>query len=488
VLARPALAVAAAAAVTAFAGLAVARLPRELVPAGASPGLIVRWRLAPDLTPEAARRLGTAAEEGIARAVAGMSAERLALQLTPPEPGEDRDETGRLLLTFPDAAAAGRARPRLRAALGRLPGVEAWIEPRPSAFVEAVERAGRRLELVATAATPERADALASRAAAALGATAQAGGGNAGRRNRPQPAVLLSWDLARLASLGVDRAVLEKQVRDGLGDQTAGRLRLDGVEPEIRVRAVEPGDPSLLPVAVKDRVVPLAALARLELGARPPVLERLDGRPAARRVFDTVQGDPEAALGTARGAGEEIALGGRALELRRAFGQLRLALGLSLVLVFLTVAALYESFRIPLVVMTTVPVALGGALGLLLITGQSLNILSFLGLILLAGIVVNNAIVLVHRIEEHRRAGDAVEAAIRRAAAERYRPILMTTVCTIAGMLPLAVLGGAGVELRRSLALAVMGGTLTSVFASLLLVPVLHRALARRSPQPGGRE
>jgi HAE1 family hydrophobic/amphiphilic exporter-1 len=493
VLARPSLAVVAALLVTAFAGLAIVRLQRELVPAGASADLVVRWRLAPDLTPEAARQLGITVESELARALVGTKAERLALQLTPPEPGEDRDETGRLVAVFPDPAAAARATPRLRAALARLPDVEAWIEPRPSAFVEAVERAGRRLEVVATAATPERADELASRAAAALsgGKAGDRAGDRAregsGRRNRPQQAVLLSWDLARLATLGADRTALEKQVRDSLGDQTVGRLRLDGVEPEIRVRAVEPLDPALLPVTAKGSAVPLAALARLTPGMRPPVLERLDGRPAARRVFDTVQGDPEAALfslTSAKTSGEEVMLGGQALELRRAFSQLRLALGLSLVLVFLTVAALYESFRIPLVVMTTVPVALAGALGLLLVTGQSLNILSFLGLILLAGIVVNNAIVLVHRIEEHRRSGDdgmTIETAIRRAAAERYRPILMTTVCTVAGMLPLAVLGGAGVELRRSLALAVMGGTLTSVFASLLLVPVLHRALARNA-------
>jgi HAE1 family hydrophobic/amphiphilic exporter-1 len=484
VLARPALAVVAALIVTLAAVVAFARLPRELVPAAASPDLVVRWRLAPDLTPEAARSLGTKVEEEIARALEpslpGTGVR--ALQLPPPEPGEDREETGRLIATFPDAASAGRARPRLRAALARLPDVEAWIEPRPSAFVEAVERAGRRLELVATAATPERADALASRAADALVSDTTAAGlrESAGRRNRQQPALLLSWDLPRLAALGIEPAVLENQVRQGLGDQTAGRMRIDSVEPEILVRAVEPADPRLLPVAAQGAVVPLAALARLTPGARPPILEQQDGRPASRRIFDAVRGDPEAVLarmvtGTKRGAGEEIALAGQALELRRAFGQLRLALLLSLALVFLTVAALYESFRIPLVVMVTVPVSLGGALGLLALTGQSLNILSFLGLILLAGIVVNNAIVLVHRIEEHRRSGEGTETAIRRAAAERYRPIVMTTLCTLAGMLPLALLSGPGVELRRSLALAVMGGTLTSVFASLLLVPVLYR-------------
>ncbi|HEX4498559.1 MAG TPA: efflux RND transporter permease subunit, partial [Thermoanaerobaculia bacterium] len=172
---------------------------------------------------------------------------------------------------------------------------------------------------------------------------------------------------------------------------------------------------------------------------------------------------------------ERVTPAGQALELGRAFGQLRLALSLSLLLVFLTVAALYESLRTPLVVMTTVPVAVGGALGLLALAGQTLNVLSFLGLILLAGIVVNNAIVLVHRIEDHRRAGEELDRAVRLAGAERYRPILMTTLATVAGMLPLALLGGEGVELRRSLALGVIGGMSLSTFASLLLVPVLYR-------------
>jgi len=153
---------------------------------------------------------------------------------------------------------------------------------------------------------------------------------------------------------------------------------------------------------------------------------------------------------------------------------------LALVLVFLTVAALYESLTVPLVVMTTVPVAAAGALGVLWLSGQSLNVMSFLGLILLAGIVVNNAIVLVHRIEQLHGAGSAPLAAIREAAAERYRPILMTTLTTLLGMIPLAALGGEGIELRRALAVAVSGGLLSSLFAALVVVPVLYQVLVRR--------
>jgi HAE1 family hydrophobic/amphiphilic exporter-1 len=418
--------------------------------------------------------------------VAGAQAGRLAWHSPESDlAAGDAEETGRIELRFADPASAARARKTLRAALSRLPDVEVWVEPRTSAFLQSIERAGRRLEVVASAATPERATALARRVEERL-----RGGGlrEAGlRRDRDRAALLLSWDVPRLAALGADRDQLEQQVRVALADQTAGRARIDGVEPDIVIRPTQQEDPALLPVLASSKadgpgVLPLGALARFAAGARPPVLEREDGLPAVRLAFDGGLGnrDPEALLrGVARAADEQVAPGGQALELRRAFGQLQLALSLSLLLVFLTVAALYESLTTPLVVMTTVPVALGGALGLLAAAGQTLNVLSFLGLILLAGIVVNNAIVLVHRIEDHLRAGSAVDAAVRQAGAERYRPILMTTLTTVAGMLPLALLGGEGVELRRSLALAVIGGMTLSTFASLLLVPVLYRFIHR---------
>jgi len=474
-LARPSLPVLAALAATVLALLAVMILPRELVPDSPTRDLVVRYRLPPDLAPEGARRLGAEVEARLA-----TRARRVAIQLA--EPRED-EEDGRIEIRFTDAGAAAGARREIRTALARLPGVEAWVEPRPSTFVEAIEKAGRRLEVVATAATPERAEALARRSAERL--RSAAGLRETGlRRDRGRQALLLSWDVPRLAALGADRDRLEEQVREALDNQNAGRVRIDGVEPDVVVRPTEQEDPAILPVFAKGSVIPLGALARLVPGIRPAALQREDGLPAVRMAFDGgLQGrDPEELLrGVAKAADEAVAPGGQALELRRAFGQLRLALALSLLLVFLTVAALYESLVTPLVVMTTVPVALGGALGLLALTGQTLNVLSFLGLILLAGIVVNNAIVLVHRIEDHLRAGALIGEAVRRAGEERYRPILMTTLATVTGMLPLALLGGEGVELRRSLALAVIGGMSLSTFASLLLVPVLYLRAWRRA-------
>ena len=204
-------------------------------------------------------------------------------------------------------------------------------------------------------------------------------------------------------------------------------------------------------------------------------LERRNGRPAGRLELNSgIARTTEILRGHVPAADEVVELGGRERELRRSFSQLALALGLALILVFLTIAAIYESLAMPLVVMATVPVAAVGAFGGLAIGGQSLNVMSLLGLILLTGIVVNNAIVLVHRAEQWRGEGLGSLEAVRTAASERYRPILMTTLTTLLGMLPLAILGGEGVELRRALAVSVSGGLVTSWAATLLLVPVLY--------------
>ena len=364
----------------AVALLALAVLPRELVPDAATRDLVVRYRLDPDLAPEAARRLGAEVEARTAAALAGAQAGRLAWQSPESErPPDDAEETGRIELRFADPASAARAAEAAAAALARLPGVEVWVEPRPSAFLQSIERAGRRLEVVASAATPERAAALARRVEARL-RRRPACARRACRRDRDRTALLLSWDVPRLAALGADRDRLEAAGARGPGGPDR-RPR-----PHRRRRARHRGPPDRAggpgaaagPGAAKadePGVLPLGALARLDAGVAP-ARARTRGRPAggAPGLRRAASGDrePEALLrGVARAADEQVAPGGQALELRRAFGQLRLALSLSLLLVFLTVAALYESLRTPLVVMTTVPVALGGALGLLALTGQS---------------------------------------------------------------------------------------------------------------------
>ncbi|MES1243317.1 MAG: efflux RND transporter permease subunit, partial [Acidobacteriota bacterium] len=181
-LARPVAVVIAGAATAAVAVLALAVLPRELVPDAPARELVVRYRLAPDLAPESARRLGHAVAAAASRSGAVSAEREMALQL-PEEP--DREETGQVVLAYPDARTAARARSEVRAAVSRLPDVEVWVEPRTSAFVEPIERAGRRLEVLATASTPERAAALAGRVRQRLGGSLRE---STGRRNRALPA------------------------------------------------------------------------------------------------------------------------------------------------------------------------------------------------------------------------------------------------------------------------------------------------------------
>ena len=430
-----------------------------------------------------------------------------------PESVEEVD-LGEIEIVLPPGADTGRMVAELTGATARQPGIRTETRVRRGAIAAAVERSSQRLEVEVSAATQRRAEHLARRVREAVAVThpgIELRPSSHTSRSRPRPSLDLEWDAWRLAQAETDPDHLANQVRSALGGFYAGRLDAEGVEPEVLVAATLPADLRLLPVKATPsadaagrvsagqhlgdeppRVLPLAAFAAIEQRLQPPALERRDGRPALRLevVGAGETGGAVAAIGPAQlesifssmplAVDERVRLVGQVHELRRSFGQLRLALFLALILVFLTVAALYESLTLPLVVMTTVPVAAAGALTALMLTGQSLNVMSFLGMILLAGIVVNNAIVLVHRIEQLIAQGTAALEAVRQAAGERYRPILMTTLTTLLGMVPLAALGGQGVELRGALAVAVSGGLVTSFFATLFVVPILHRALVRR--------
>jgi HAE1 family hydrophobic/amphiphilic exporter-1 len=337
-----------------------------------------------------------------------------------------------------------------------LPG--AAIRVRPSAFIEAVGGDADRVELVASAPTEAEAAALAKRL-----------GGRAPDARASNNALFVRWDEQRLAANGVDRHAVERDVRAALGDLDAGRADIGVAEAEIRLLPTR----GVIPVRMKDGIVPLAAVAGMRMGERAPVVFHDDGRPARRLLFD---GDaPLPSLETT--GGERIRIAGHARELTDAYAQLRLAAILAVILLYLTVAAFYESLLLPLLVMAALPFAAGGGLVALLLTGQSLNVMSMIGLIFVGGVVVNHTVVLIDRAEQLRRAGIGELEAIRRAAADRYRPVMMTTITAILGMLPLAILGGDGVELRRAVAVVVVGGLVTATAGTLLLIPLLHRAI-----------
>jgi HAE1 family hydrophobic/amphiphilic exporter-1 len=163
------------------------------------------------------------------------------------------------------------------------------------------------------------------------------------------------------------------------------------------------------------------------------------------------------------------------------FRSLQLALLLAVFLVYLVMASQFESLLHPFVIMFTIPLALIGAVFALWITGSTLSVVVFIGLILLAGIVVNNAIVLIDFINQLREKGMEKLEAIVEAGRSRLRPIMMTTLTTVLGLLPLALGLGEGAEVRAPMAITVIGGLTVSTMLTLLVIPVMYAVMDRRA-------
>ncbi|HKN46716.1 MAG TPA: efflux RND transporter permease subunit, partial [Candidatus Polarisedimenticolia bacterium] len=236
-----------------------------------------------------------------------------------------------------------------------------------------------------------------------------------------------------------------------------------------------------LPIALGASVVPVARLARPVEERSASTLYRENLSPAALASGDVEGGDlgglTRSVTARLRGlplpAGYRLEIGGRAESQARAFREILLVLGLGVLVVFAVLVAQFRSARAALLVLFTVPPALGGGILFLAVTGVPLNVSSLMGLVLLVGLVVKNGILLVGSAIGRIDAGEPLGGALLFAGRRRLRPILMTTLCTIFGLLPLAFSLGAGSELQRPLAVAVIGGLLFSTAATLFLLPAL---------------
>ncbi|MCC5853442.1 MAG: efflux RND transporter permease subunit, partial [Alkalimonas sp.] len=165
---------------------------------------------------------------------------------------------------------------------------------------------------------------------------------------------------------------------------------------------------------------------------------------------------------------------GQSEEMSRAYQSLMMALLLAVFLVYLVMASQFENLLQPLVILFTVPLAGAGAILGLWLTGTGLSVIVFIGLIMLAGIVVNNAIVLIDRINQLRQTGLQLREAVLQAGESRLRPVLMTTLTTVLGLLPLALGSGEGSEVRAPMAITVIFGLLLSTLLTLVFIPVLY--------------
>jgi multidrug efflux pump len=181
----------------------------------------------------------------------------------------------------------------------------------------------------------------------------------------------------------------------------------------------------------------------------------------------------------------ETDLSGEARDLRDTSSGTLFAFVFALLLIYFVLAAQFESFRDPIAILLTVPLAIVGAVGALWLFGQTLNIFSQIGMIMLIGLVTKNGILIVEFANQQREQGlSPLEAALE-AAVSRFRPVLMTSLSTILGILPIALALGAGSESRRSMGIAVVGGLVIGTVLTLLVIPAMYTLLTSSS---GGRQ
>jgi len=176
-------------------------------------------------------------------------------------------------------------------------------------------------------------------------------------------------------------------------------------------------------------------------------------------------------------------MGGQGEELDASMKSLFFAFALAIFLVYLVMASQFESLLHPLVILFTVPLAMVGAIGALWLDGSPVSVVVFIGLILLVGIVVKNAIVLIDKVNQLREEGVPKREAIMGAAESRLRPIIMTTCTTLFGFAPLAFLGGEGAEVKAPMAITVIGGLLVSTILTLVVIPIVYNILDRTPDQ-----
>ncbi|MDP6559339.1 MAG: efflux RND transporter permease subunit, partial [Candidatus Binatia bacterium] len=316
-------------------------------------------------------------------------------------------------------------------------------------------------------------------------------------RQGGQPEMALYIDREKAANLGVPVSILAQTLETSLGGTRASLFREGGDEFNILVRLAEKDRRNLN--GLLDLIVPTASgkpvslknLVRLEERRGPMEVQRMDqervitvsGEVTGRDMGSTIQELRSRMGGIALPSDTSIVFGGDYREQQEAFRELRWGLILALLLVYMVMAAKFESFIDPLIIMFSVPFALIGVLVVLKVTGTTLNVNSFIGITMLAGIVVNNAIVLVDYINlKIREEGLSVREAVMKGGRTRLRPILMTTLTTVLAMVPLAVGLGDGGEVQAPLARVVIGGLLTSTLVTLVLIPALYSIIKGRQP------
>lgn len=309
-----------------------------------------------------------------------------------------------------------------------------------------------------------------------------------------RPELHLDIDRAVAADRGVPAGLVAMTARQLVDGNVVGTLRDGGDEADIRVRAADRfrNDPTAigaLPLPSPRGFVTLGEVAQVRMGAGPSEIERVD---RMRAVTVSSQLETGASLGTvveelkAALAAEPLPPGflwsieGQAKDMEETAAAMGLAMTVALAFIFMVLASQFESLIHPFTLLTSIPLSFVGAFVALFVTGNSLSMGSQIGLILLMGLVTKNAILLVDgALSNMREHGMEAVEAIRRAGPRRMRPILMTSTAMVFGMLPTAIGSGTGASFRAPMAIAVIGGVVSSTVLTLLVVPVIFLWMER---------
>jgi HAE1 family hydrophobic/amphiphilic exporter-1 len=493
-LAHPGRTIGSAAALFVFTMIVVLpRLGTELIPQMSQGEFNVDLRLPPGAPLEQTDRAVLAAQAAsgqvgnvaLAYSVAGTGNR---LDANPVDAGEN---TGRLSITLGDGA--GRAEEEaamggMRASLEGMAGVQ-YRFSRPSLFslstpLEVIV-SGYDLERLRAAAEEIRTRMAADARFADVKTTVEAG----------NPEIQIVFDQERATQLGLVVRDLADRVVNSVRGEVATRYKLRDKQIDVLVRSVDTRAASveairnLIVNPGADFPVPLSAVADVRLAVGPAEVRRVGQERVAVVSANLAQGDLGSAVAALRGivdvvelpVGTTAFLSGQSEEMQDSFRSMEFVLLLAIFLVYLVMASQFESLVHPFVILLTIPLAITGALWALWLTGTTVNVVAYIGLIMLAGIVVNQSIVLIDAVNQARGRGLGKREAIIEAGRLRLRPILITKLTTILGLLPMALGLGEGAEVRAPMAITVIGGVLLTTFLTLLVIPVVYAVLDRKA-------
>ncbi len=314
-----------------------------------------------------------------------------------------------------------------------------------------------------------------------------------------KPQIRVSIDRDRAGELGVSLSNIGRTLETMLGSKIVTTYLDRGREYNVILQGrdehrASPTDLSNLYVRSErtDQLIPLNNILTLREAAGPSELNRFD---RMRAVTVSAGLTEDLSLGDALDFVDEItaevlpaearvSYDGESREFKRAGGSLYVTFGLALAVVFLVLAASFESFKHPLIIMATVPLAVTGALTGLWLFGGTINIYSQIGAILLIGLAAKNGVLIVEFTNQLRDRGEEFYSAISRAAAVRLRPVLMTSTCTTFGALPLLLASGAGAESRQPIGVVIVFGVAISAALTLFVVPAMYALLAKKTRSP----